>query len=231
MTRPKVLLVEDQEVLGGIIKESLESRGFDVIYVTDGAFVYETYLDEKPDILVLDIMLPTENGLTIARKIRVENNQMPILFLTARTLVEDVVNGFKAGGNDYLKKPFDLEELIIRIDVLLNKNRLFKDKRGPSTTNLVEIGEYQYDALRHTLLHRGVFSQLTARESDVLSILFQYRSQLLARKTLLLQVWGNDDFFSSRSLDVYISKLRRRLESDPTVRIINHRGFGYKLIC
>jgi DNA-binding response OmpR family regulator len=175
-------------------------------------------------------MLPSANGLDIARTIRHEDKQTPILFLTARSTTEDLVEGFTAGGNDYIKKPFDLEELVIRIEALVKRNRSYETAPEP-LAGIVSIGLFQYDMMRQTLTSLGKVIKLSARESEVLSILFQYRSQLLTRKNLLLSVWNNDDFFSSRSLDVYISKLRRHLRPDPSVQIINHRGFGYKLIC
>lgn len=228
---PKVLLVEDESALALILKDLLESRNFYVTGVSEGAEAYTRYLSEKPDIIILDIMLPGADGLQIARQIRLEDKHTPILFLTARTMPQHVIDGFEAGGNDYLKKPFDMEELIIRLKVLLNQNRLLEDPGYIPQNSMVEIGEYQYDIMRHLLVHATGTKQLTARESEVLKTLYQYRNRLLSRKNFLLQVWGDDDFFSSRSLDVYISKLRSYFKKDRTIQIINHRGFGYKLIC
>lgn len=230
MTGTKVLIVEDEEALGQIIRDTLKIRGFQAIHITNGALAYKTYLNEKPQIIILDVMLPSINGLDIASTIRLEDKHIPILFLTARSTTEDLIRGFKAGGNDYIKKPFDLEELIIRIEVLINRNRLL-EATELQVDNVVAIGLFQYDMMRHTLLHNDKLIRLSARENEVLKVLFQYKSKLLTRKILLLRVWTNDDFFSSRSLDVYISKLRRHLSLDPAVKIINHRGFGYKLIC
>jgi DNA-binding response OmpR family regulator len=228
---PKIVLIEDEEALGLIIKDSLETRGFEVIHITDGKLAYDTYVVEQPDILVLDVMLPTINGFTVAEKIRLENKHTPILFLTARTMPEDVLNGYMAGGNDYLKKPFDMEELIVRIKVLLNHNRLLEASQSEINSRLVEIGKYTYDIMRGVLVFKGITRQLTGRESEVLKALYQNRNRLIERKLFLKQVWGDDDFFSSRSLDVFITKLRRHFRHDPMVQIINHRGCGYKLIC
>ena len=228
---PKIVLIEDEEALGLIIKDSLETRGFEVIHITDGKLAYDTYAAEQPDILVLDVMLPTINGFTIAEKIRLENKHTPILFLTARTMPEDVLNGYMAGGNDYLKKPFDMEELIVRIKVLLNHNRLLESSESDLGVRLVEIGKYTYDMMRGVLVFKGISRQLTGRESEVLKALYQNRNRLIERKLFLKQVWGDDDFFSSRSLDVFITKLRRHFRHDPMIQIINHRGCGYKLIC
>ncbi len=227
----RILLVEDEQALGLIIKDSLETRGFEVSYIADGNIAYDRYVLEQPDLLVLDVMLSTVNGFTIAEKIRLENKHTPILFLTARTMPNDVLNGYMAGGNDYLKKPFDMEELIIRIKVLLNQNRLLEHEQNDKSSGMVAIGKYSYDMMKEVLVYQGVIKQLTGRESEVLKTLYQNRNRLLARKEFLLQVWGDDDFFSSRSLDVFITKLRRYLKYDPAVQIINHRGFGYKLVC
>lgn len=227
----KVLLVEDEAALGGIIKDSFENRGFNVMHITDGGQAHSAYLSYKPDVLVLDIMLPNQDGLQIASNIRLENKQTPILFLTARTMPDDVLKGFKAGGNDYLKKPFDMEELIIRVKVLLNQNRLLEQETKATGPDLVEIGDYNYDTMRRILSHEGQTRKLTAREGEALLTLYMHRNSLLPRKVFLMQVWGDDDLFSSRSLDVYISRLRRYLKKDPMVQIINNRGFGYKLIC
>lgn len=227
----KVLLVEDEQALGGIIKDSFESRGFEVLHVTDGGQAHSAYLSYQPDILILDVMLPNLDGLQVAANIRLENKHTPILFLTARTMPDDVLNGFKAGGNDYLKKPFDMEELIVRAQVLLNQNRLFEQDAGTAKPAMVDIGEYTYDTMRRVLSHQGQTRKLTAREGEALLTLYTYRNRLLPRKVFLIQVWGDDDLFSSRSLDVYISRLRRYLKKDPMVQIINNRGFGYKLIC
>ena len=228
---PKVLLIEDEEALGLIIKDSLETRGFEVVHVTDGNLAYDKYVLERPDLLVLDVMLPGINGFMISEKIRLENKHTPILFLTARTMPNDVLNGYMAGGNDYLKKPFDMEELVVRIKVLLNHNRLLENEQSSLNLSVVEIGKFNYDMMRGVLTYKDITKKLTGRESEVLNALYQNRNRLLARKTFLIQVWGNDDFFSSRSLDVFITKLRRHFRHDANVQIINHRGFGYKLIC
>jgi DNA-binding response OmpR family regulator len=226
----KILLVEDETALGLIVKDVLESQGFGVHYVGDGDAAYAAYLAEKPNLLILDVMLPGESGLAIAQRIRVEDKQTPIIFLTARSMPQDVLNGFESGGSDYLKKPFDMDELVVRVKVLLNQNRLLEHS-PTALTGVVEIGEYQYDVMRLILTHQGISRQLTAREGEALKVLYQYRNKLLTRKDFLMQVWGDDDFFSSRSLDVYISRLRKYFRGDPMVQIINHRGFGYKLIC
>ncbi len=226
----KILLVEDEIALAGIIADSLYNSGCKVFHITNGGVAYETYLQQKPDLIILDVMLPSENGFAIAAKIRLEDKHTPILFLTARSMADDVVEGFTSGGNDYLKKPFDLPELIVRVKVLLNQNRLLEIPGPEQPKGKVQIGVFVFDILQQTLTSNTAVIKLTAREADTLRILYQYSGRLLTRKVLLECVWGNDDFFSSRTLDVYISKLRRYLRTDPSVKIINQRGFGYKLI-
>lgn len=224
------MLVEDEQALAMIIQDSLVVRGFETLLVNDGATAYGYYLSYQPDLLVLDVMLPFTTGFKIATKIRLEDKRTPIIFLTARTMPQDVLSGYESGGNDYLKKPFDMEELIIRIKVLLNENRMLEDETTNFSQNIVSIGNYTFDMLRGELSFQMLSKKLTARENDVLKILYQHRNQLLERKKFLMIVWGDDDFFSSRSLDVFITKLRKYFKNDPMIQIINHRGFGYKLV-
>lgn len=231
MDKQKVLLIEDEQGLAGILKELLEKEGFDVTLCFNGSLAYASYLACLPDIIIIDAMLPGENGFSITRKIRSENRLIPILFLTARTMTDDIEEGFESGANDYLKKPFDTRELVIRLKVLLNQNRLLETPEVTSQRSIVEIGHYQFDILKSELLYNEKLRQLTAREAEILKILYHHRFRSLSRKELLIQAWGNDDFFSSRSLDVFISKLRRYLAYDPRIRIINQKGVGYKLIC
>ena len=231
MEKQKVLLIEDEQSLAGILKELLEKEGFEVTLCYNGSLAYASYLACLPDIIVIDVMLPGENGFSITRKIRSENRLIPILFLTARTMTDDIEEGFESGANDYLKKPFDTRELVIRLKVLLNQNRLLETPEITSQRSIVDIGYFQFDILKGVLLHNEKSRQLTAREAEILKILYHHRFRSLSRKELLMQAWGNDDFFSSRSLDVFISKLRSYLTYDPRIRIINQKGVGYKLIC
>jgi DNA-binding response OmpR family regulator len=225
---PLILLVEDEWPLAEIIKESLEAKGFRVVHAATAASSLEQYYQSKPDALVLDVMLPDEDGFTIAKKLRVADKQTPILFLTARAMPEDVVTGFETGGNDYLKKPFSLAELVVRLKVLLSKDRLLVSKEN--TLAEVSIGSFTFFYNSCMLHHAGKNRGLTAREAEILKLLFLNRNQVIDRKSLLLNIWGNDDFFSGRSLDVFITKLRKYLAPDPAIKIINIRGVGYKLI-
>lgn len=224
MSKIKILLAEDEASLGMIVKESLESRDFNVFLASNGEEAFTIYQNEKPDILVLDVMMPKKDGFTLAKEIRQENKRIPIIFLTAKSQTSDVLEGFQLGGNDYLKKPFSMEELIVRIKSLLNRIEF--------QTNLeaIEIGKYQFNFTKQTLSYNEKTFQLTSREAELLFQLSEKKNELLDRTFILNKLWGNDDFFNARSMDVFISKLRKKLQYDPNIQIINVRGFGYKLI-
>ncbi|MGG9960455.1 response regulator transcription factor [Ferruginibacter sp. SUN106] len=224
-----VLLVEDEPALAEIVSESLQHKGFTVVHAADAATAFKQYYAVKPHIIVLDVMLPDGDGFDMAVKIRSTDIETPILFLTSRSRPEDVVNGFEKGGNDYLKKPFSIAELIVRIQALLTSNRLLI-KKETTLQQSIEIGKYSFYYPAGILSQAGINRNLTSREAEILQILVLNRNQMLDRKTLLMKLWGNDDYFSGRSLDVFISKLRKYLSADPSVVIINVRGKGYKLV-
>ena len=221
--KTKILLAEDEQSLGIIVKESLETRGFLVIHCLDGEEAMEKYLSEKPDLLVLDVMMPKKDGFTLAKEIRKIDTNTPILFLTAKSQTQDVVNGFTIGGNDYVKKPFSLEELIVRMESLLKTNI----KNNAKT---YKIGTYIFNAKSQTLSLNNTTVILTARESELLQELYLKKNEILERNYILNKLWHNYDFFSARSMDVFISKLRKKLNDDKNIQIINVRGFGYKLV-
>jgi DNA-binding response OmpR family regulator len=225
MNKIKVLLAEDEASLGMIVKESLETRGFTVFHAENGEDAFEIYKKENPDILVLDVMMPKKDGFTLAKEIRLDNKKIPIIFLTAKSQTSDVLEGFNHGGNDYLKKPFSMEELIVRIKSLLN--------RIETKTNVdaVKIGNYSFNLTKQTLENSIEIQQLTHREAQLLSHLFEKKNEILDRTFILNTLWGDDDFFNARSMDVFISKLRKKLKKDKNIQILNVRGFGYKLIC
>ncbi|MFT6192306.1 response regulator transcription factor [Polaribacter sp.] len=225
MSKIKVLLAEDEASLGMIVKESLTSRGFIVFHAENGKEASEMYQKEQPDILVLDVMMPLKDGFTVAKEIRLENKRIPIIFLTAKSQTSDVLEGFNNGGNDYLKKPFSMEELIVRINSLLN--------RIETKTNVdaIKIGDYSFNLTKQTLENSLEIQQLTHREAQLLFHLLEKKNEILDRTFILNKLWGNDDFFNARSMDVFISKLRKKLKKDTDIQIINIRGFGYKLIC
>lgn len=221
-----ILLAEDEPALGMIIKESLETRDFNVTHCVNGEDAYREFQKVTPDILVLDVMMPKKDGFTLAKEIRQENNSIPIIFLTAKSQTQDVVEGFSIGGNDYLKKPFSMEELIVRIQSLLNRATLQK------TSEIITIGAYIFNFPKQTIqFNEEDKTLLTHREAHLLFHLFNCKNEVLDRTFILKKLWGNDDFFNARSMDVFISKLRKKLSLDENVKIVNVRGFGYKLIC
>lgn len=203
MNKIKILFAEDEPALGLIIKESLETRNFEVVHCLDGQIALETYLKSKPHILVLDVMMPKKDGFTLAREIRKTDKNIPIIFLTAKSQTQDVVDGFEVGGNDYLKKPFSMEELIVRIDALLKRNNVAKIEGA------VAIGNFVFDAIKQTLTSSQKTVALTHRESALLELLVNSKGEILDRSMILKTIWGNDDFFNGRSMDVFISKLRK----------------------
>ena len=221
-----VLLAEDEPALGQILKESLETRGFKVLLCEDGEKALTVYQKEHPELLVLDVMMPKKDGFTLAKEVREVNDGIPIIFLTAKSQTQDVVEGFTIGGNDYLKKPFSIEELIVRMNNLLNRTNLQK------TTKILNIGNYTFDFPKQKLSYKNEENiQLTHREAHLLFHLIQHKNQVLDRSLILNKLWGNDDFFSARSMDVFITKLRKKLKQDVSIQILNVRGFGYKLVC
>lgn len=221
----KILYVEDEPALAQIVKESLETQNFKVHLVSSGEKVFEAYTQTGPDLIVLDIMLPKKDGFTLAREIRQMDDLTPIIFLTAKSQAPDVVEGFRIGGNDYLKKPFSMEELIARIYNLLDRKKLQQKNK------ILTIGAFYFDFPKQTLQYKDREKQfLTHREAHLLFHLCRNKNQILDRSLVLKTLWGDDDFFSARSMDVFISKLRKKLEMDPNVQIVNVRGYGYKLI-
>lgn len=225
MSKIKVLIAEDEASLGMIVKESLESRNFEVFHAENGEEAFEFYQTKNPDILVLDVMMPKKDGFTLAKEIRLENKGIPIIFLTAKSQTSDVLEGFNHGGNDYLKKPFSMEELIVRIKALLDRVEL------KTNVENIKIGAYIFNLTKQTLEFSSKIEQLTHREAQLLFYLFEKKNEVLDRTFILNKLWGNDDFFNARSMDVFISKLRKKLKKDANIQILNVRGFGYKLIC
>ncbi len=227
MSRIKVLYVEDELFLGKIVKESLETRGFEVVMEDDGANVLTLFKKEQPDICILDVMLPNKSGFEIAADIRKLNDDVPVIFLTAKTQTEDVVQGFKLGGNDYIRKPFSMEELIVRIE---NALRVKKDAVPDLQQELISLGKYQYHLNRQVLLSATEERKLSYRESELLKYLWLNKEKVIDRKDILNLLWGNDSFFNSRNLDVYITKLRSYLKEDPSLEIITIKGIGYRFV-
>ncbi len=224
MAKTKILYVEDEPFLGRIVKESLESRDYEVHMVTDGKEVIDKFKLVHPDICVLDIMLPVKDGYSIAQEIRQLNKETPIIFVTAKTQTEDLIKGFEVGGNDYLRKPFSMEELIVRINNLLHLTK----KANDALPDTIAIGRFEFAPNRYELKKGNQVRKLSHREALLLQILCESKNATASRKDMLMRVWGDDSFFNSRNLDVYITKLRDLLKEDPSVEIITIKGVGYR---
>jgi DNA-binding response OmpR family regulator len=222
-----ILYVEDEVFLGKIVKESLQSRGFSVYMETDGAKAFDVFKKIQPHVCVLDVMLPNKDGFEIAEEIRAVNTQVPILFLTARTQTGDVVKGFTIGGNDYIRKPFSMEELIVRIENVLRKK---EGKPIAVSADTVQLGKYQFYTNRQLLVKDAAEKKLSYRESELLKILYENREGIIDRKNILTLLWGNDSFFNSRNLDVYINKIRSYLKEDDSLEILTIKGIGYRFV-
>ncbi len=227
MSKTKIFYVEDELFLARIVKESLESRDFEVIMESDGDKAIDLFKKFQPDICVLDVMLPNKDGFAIADEIRDLNENIPIIFLTAKTQTEDVVKGFTLGGNDYIRKPFSMEELIVRINNLLH---LRTDEHKKINTEAVRMGQYTFQVNRQILNNGRQDRKLSFRESELLKLLYESRDKIIDRRDILNLLWGNDSFFNSRNLDVYITKLRGFLKDDPSLEIITIKGIGYRFV-
>jgi DNA-binding response OmpR family regulator len=228
MSKTKILYVEDELFLGKIVKESLESRQFEVIMESDGTQVLSLFRAMNPDVCVLDVMLPNKDGFTIAGEIREINGRVPIIFLTAKTQTDDLVKGFSVGGNDYIRKPFSMEELIVRIENALRYKEPGANRI--SGKDLLQIGKYNFNVARQLLTGYSVERKLSFRESELLKLLYENRDKIIDRKDILNLLWGNDSFFNSRNLDVYITKLRSYLKEDELLEIITIKGVGYRFV-
>jgi two-component system, OmpR family, response regulator TrcR len=223
-----ILLIEDEPFLAKVIKDSLEQRSYKVTHVGDGRTAFRVFQEEIFALCVVDVMLPQIDGFTLVKKIRTLNSHVPVLFLTARTATKDVIEGYGTGGNDYLKKPFSLDELFLRVNELLRR-----DNSLVSTVKAaLSIGHYQFIPHKQLLLLANQEDiRLSHRETQLLQLLYDYKNRILARKQVLLTVWGDDNIYNARTMDVYINKLRKHLKADHSIEIINLRGVGYKLIC
>ena len=222
----KILYVEDEAFLAKIVKESLERLGHEVIHRADGRDTLQVFIKEKPEICILDIMLPYKNGYEIAREIREINQSIPIIFLTAKSQTQDLVEGFQSGGNDYIKKPFSMEELQVRIVNLMKLSKGLASKKDQSST--IRIGQqYMFHPLKHRLEIGEATKTLSHKESQILKLLCENMNSTLERKKILMEVWNDDSYFNSRNLDVYIRKLRNHLSQDDSVKIMTLKGVGY----
>ena len=229
MNEIKVLLAEDEQTLALIIKDTLEAQGFNIETAKNGEEGLQKFFMEKPDVLVADVMMPKMDGFEMVKRIRQSDKHTPVLFLTARSAINDVVEGFELGANDYLKKPFGMQELIVRIKALAVR-LITRTEEKEKKTDWIEIGQYRFNSILQRLEYAGIETELSHRESEILRRLCENRNQVVNTQNILLELWGDDSFFNNKSLHVFITKLRHKLSKDSQIRIVNVRGIGYKLI-
>lgn len=225
-----VLLAEDEPVLGKLIKDALERKSYQVCWAKDGQEAYDYYRRHRPDLCILDVMMPVINGYELAGMIRKLSGEVPLLFLTARSATADVVKGFESGGNDYLRKPFSLEELMLRIGELLRRKNSRHNARNDNAAGSYFLGMYEFNPVTQILKSDQGSLKLSFKESELLKALILHKNDLLLRRDALIQLWGDDTFFNARTMDVYIARLRKYLQNDPRLSILNIRGYGYKLL-
>ncbi|HAG15825.1 MAG TPA: DNA-binding response regulator [Bacteroidales bacterium] len=223
----KILLAEDDKNLGTVLKAYLDAKKFKTTLRVNGKEAFDEFKMDQYDFLILDVMMPIKDGFTLAREIREIDKEVPILFLTAKSLPEDKMEGFKLGADDYLSKPFSMEELLARIEAILRRTQMHK-----SNTNkeVFSIGKFSFDVTRHILSAEGESHKLTSKEAELLKMLCQRKNETLDRSEALKHIWHDDSYFNARSMDVYVTKLRKYLKDDPTIEILNVHGVGFKLI-
>ena len=224
--KAKILLVEDDTSLGFIISDQLKSEGYSVTLCTDGAEGFRRFNDDTFHMCIFDVMMPKKDGFSLAKDVRKIDSNIPILFLSAKSNDEDKVEGFKSGGDDYLTKPFNSEELQLRVAAMLRRVNINADEKDASE---IKIGDYIFDTINFELKHANFQKTLTKKEAQILSILCRFMNQVVAREIVLTGVWGQDDYFVGRSLDVFITKLRKYLKEDERIQIANIHGIGFKL--
>ena len=222
----KILLCEDDENLGMLLREYLQAKGSSTVLCPDGEQGFKEFTKNKYDIAVLDVMMPKKDGFTLAQDIRQANADLPIIFLTAKTLKEDILEGFKIGADDYITKPFSMEELVFRVEAILRRVRGKKTKES----TLYHIGKFVFDTQKQLLTIGDQQTKLTTKENELLALLCSHANEILQRDFALKTIWIDDNYFNARSMDVYITKLRKHLKDDDQIEIINIHGKGYKLI-
>jgi DNA-binding response OmpR family regulator len=221
----KILLTEDDENLGMLLREYLIAKGFETDLLPDGEAGYQAFTEKKYDICIFDVMMPKKDGFTLAKEIRMMNAEIPIIFLTAKSMKEHVFNGFKIGADDYITKPFSMEELLFRIEAILRRT-----KGGASGQDMFQLGKFRFDTQKQQLIDGDKVIKLTTKESELLKLLCNNANKVLERNFALKTIWVDDNYFNARSMDVYITKLRKHLKDEPNIEIINVHGKGYKLV-
>jgi len=227
----KVLYVEDEPFLSSIVSDGLKSSGYIVQVVADGNLAMDAYATLKPDICILDIMLPSKDGYMLAKELKAVQPDLPVIFLSAKVLTEDVVKGFKSGGNDYLKKPFSMDELLVRLEALLH--RFGKETVNNETENSKSytFGNCQLDTVQQKLKTSAGEHSLSFKESALLEMMILKKNDVLERQEALIKIWGDDNYYNTRSMDVFMTHLRKLLKDEPDIQIMNLRSIGFKLIC
>ncbi len=228
MRKFKLLVVEDDPNLGTILSEYLEVKGFEVVRAENGQEGFEQFTQQDFDLCILDVMMPVKDGFSLATDIRKINSKVPIVFLTAKSMKEDTIEGFKRGGDDYVTKPFSMEELLMRINAILKRTNDSELKE--EEIKAYQIGSFTFDHHQQILERNGEQKKLTSKENALLKILAQNKNDILERTYALKAIWGDDSYFNSRSMDVYIAKIRKYLKEDDQLEIINVHGKGFKLI-
>ncbi len=227
MRKKKILLAEDDKNLGFVIQDYLLQNGFQAVLCENGKQALEIFTETRFDLCILDVMMPKMDGFTLAEKIKTANNRMPIIFLTAKEMKQDKLTGFALGADDYITKPFDVDELIARINAILKRT---ETTGQTSDTDYAKIGQYEFDYENRLLKFGDEEQHLTKREADLLKYLSEHRNTTIPRENLLLNIWGTDDYFAGRSMDVFISKIRKYLKKDPAISITNIHGVGFKFL-
>jgi two-component system OmpR family response regulator len=226
--KTQILLVEDDPNLGTLLQEYLEAKGFEIKLATDGKKGFDAFCKQPFDLLLLDVMMPVKDGLTLAKEIRVSDKQVPIIFLTAKSMKEDTMEGFNAGADDYITKPFSMDELLARVNAVLRRSS--KQRAHDVQEIKFKVGEYTFNSESQVLLHQNTEQKLTTKESQLLRLLCVHQNDVLDRNFALKTIWHDDNYFNGRSMDVYIAKLRKYLKDDSKVEIVNVHGKGFKLL-
>lgn len=224
--KPRILYVEDDPTLSFVTKDNLEMQGFNVTHCENGKLAIEAFDMDQFDLCVLDVMLPEMDGFQVANFIRRKNAEIPIIFLTAKSLKEDKIHGLRLGADDYITKPFSIEELQLKIEIFLKRSKVYAKE---NTESIFSIGNYTFDFVNLSLAHDGKIRTLTQKEADVLRYFVLNKNQIIKRSAILESVWGEDDYFLGRSLDVFISRLRKYLSDDSSILLENIHGIGFRL--
>jgi two-component system, OmpR family, response regulator len=225
MEQIQLLLAEDDENLGSLLKEYLIAKGYNTDWFINGDIAYKNFIKNHYDICILDVMMPIKDGISLAKDIRMLNSTLPIIFLTAKSQKDDILEGFKAGCDDYITKPFSMEELLFRVEAILRRTH-----RQPSKQAIFNLGMFHFDAEKQVLKHDDNEQKLTTKESELLRLLCLNKNMVLERNFALKTIWIDDNYFNARSMDVYIAKLRKYLKEDSSLEIMNIHGKGFKLI-